>query len=304
MKFTKFDKIVEGIKTFKIQSAQNITKHAIIAIKDYSSDIDAITKTKFLDHLKWAKQQLFGTRPTEPSMRNALNFILHDLDGKTLSDLKKNLDRRIKQALEHIENVDSVVSEIGARKIKKNMIIFTHCHSSNVMSVLKKAKKQKKKFEIYNTETRPKFQGRITALELNEANIPVTHFVDLAAKNAIKKADIVLIGCDAIDSEGNCYNKIGSGMFAEIANKYDIPLYVITDSWKFDPKTVFGFDEEIEERSRKEVWPKAPSQIKIKNPQFEKIKPSLISGIISEIGIFKPTTFVQEIRSKYKFVFS
>ena len=69
-----------------------------------------------------------------------------------------------------------------------------------VMAILKKAKEQGKKFEVYNTETRPKFQGRITATELAKLGIPVTHYIDSAARLAIKQTDMMLIGCDAIDS--------------------------------------------------------------------------------------------------------
>ena len=269
----KFDKIVKEIKDLKIQSAENIAKHAVLALKDYSDHIDAITKTRFLDELEKAKKTLFQTRTTEPCMRNALNFITHDLDASSLNKLQKKLDLRIKQALTHLDSAETNIAKIGARKIKNKQIVFTHCHSSAVMAILKKAKNQNKNFEVHNTETRPKFQGRITALELNKQNIPVTHYVDSAARLAIKKADIMIIGCDAIDSEGKCYNKIGSEMFAEIANKFDIPVYVATDSWKFDPKTIFGFNEEIEKRNRDEIWNNAPKNIKIENYTFEKIKP-------------------------------
>ncbi len=299
----KFDKIVKDIKNLKIQSAENIAKHSILALKDYASDIDTITKTKFIDELDKAKTILFQTRSTEPCMRNTLNFITHNLDASSLNKLQKKFDVRIKQALNHIENVENTIAKIGARKIKNSYKIFTHCHSSTVMAILKKAKKQNKKFEVHNTETRPKFQGRTTALELTKESIPVVHYVDAAARLALKKADLMIIGCDAIDSEGKSYNKIGSEMFAEIANKFDIPVYVATDSWKFDPKTIFGFNEEIEKRSSKEVWSNAPKKIKIENYAFEKINPNLISGIISEIGIFKPQLFIEELKSKYKFMF-
>jgi len=299
----KFNKIVEDIKSLKIQSASNITKNAVLALQDYSFHIETITKTKFLDELEKARLILFKTRPTEPYMRNALNFILHNLNAASLDKLKQKLNFRINLALSHIENSEDIISEIGARKIKNNYKVFTHCHSTSVMEILKRAKNQKKKFEVHNTETRPKFQGRITALELSKSGIPITHYVDSAARLAIKKTDIMLIGCDAIDSEGKIYNKIGSEMFAEIADKFDIPVYVATDSWKFDPKTIFGFNEEVEKRNRKEVWPNAPSQIKIENYAFEKIDSNLVTGIISEIGVFKPQLFIQELKSKYKFMF-
>ena len=58
-------------------------------------------------------------------------------------------------------------------------------------------KKHRKKFEVYNTETRPLFQGRKTAQELRKAKIKVTTFVDAAARVALtreqetKKVDLV-----------------------------------------------------------------------------------------------------------------
>ena len=288
----------------KIQSATNVAKSSLYALNDFASDIDTITKTRFFDELDKAKNILFKSRPTEPYMRNAIHFVLEDLEGKNVNQIHILLKKRINIALDHIKNSEQMVAQIGARKIKNNYKIFTHCHSTFVMSILKKAKGQNKKFEVHNTETRPKFQGRITALELNKIGIPITHYVDSSARLAIKKSDMMIIGCDAIDSEGKCYNKIGSEMFAEIADKFDIPVYVATDSWKFDPKTIFGFDEEVEKRGREEVWPKAPKSIKIENYAFEKIDPNLITGIISEIGVFKPQLFIEEITSKYKFMFA
>lgn len=298
----KFDKIVEDIKNLKIQSADNIAKNAVIALKLYSDKLETITKTKFLDEIYKAKHILFKARPTEPCMRNALNFITHNLDDKTLNLIKEKLNQRTKQALYHLEASQDLIAEIGSRKIKNGSKIFTHCHSSTVIAILKKAKKQGKHFEVHNTETRPRFQGRITSFELIKLGIPVIHYIDSAARFAIKKTDLMLIGCDAMDSEGKCYNKIGSEMFAEIAKKMDIPVYIATDSWKFDPKTVFGFNEEIEKRKNDEVWPNAPKGIRIENLQFEKIDPELISGVISEIGIFTPQMFIEEIKSKYRFM--
>lgn len=301
----KFEKIVKDIKDLKIQSAENIAKHAILALCAYSKDIkQVLTKTAFLDELERAKQILLKSRPTEPCMRNALNFVLHGLDDLSLETLKSKFYRRIDHALDHIKVSEDTITDYGVKKIKNGSRIFTHCHSSTVISILKKAKKQGKNFEVHNTETRPLYQGRITAKELINANIPVFHYVDAAARLAIKNADMMLIGCDAIDSEGKCYNKIGSEMFAEIANKFDIPVYIATDSWKFDPRTIFGYNEEIEKRNKNEVWKNAPSKLKIQNYAFEKISPNLISGIISELGIFKPEMFVEEIKSRYKFMFT
>jgi ribose 1,5-bisphosphate isomerase len=107
---------------------------------------------------------------------------------------KDELDKRIKLVTKHFDTSLKKIASIGARKIKNGMIVYTHCHSSTVTAILKEAKAQGKRFEVHNTETRPKYQGRITAAEIAKAGIPVTHYVDSAAKIALEKADIMMIG--------------------------------------------------------------------------------------------------------------
>jgi len=298
------NKIIRDIKELKVQGAENIAKAAAQAFKERAINSKTITKTRFFDELEKIKKLLMKSRPTEPCMRNCLNFITNSLTGETVQELKNNLNTKTKEATTHLENAEEIISEITSKKIKNGSVIFTHCHSSTVVNVLKKAKKQGKKFEVHNTETRPKFQGRTTEKELLEEGIPVTMYVDSAARFALKKADLFLLGADAITSEGKVINKMGSELFAEVAVKQNIPIYICADSWKFDAKTIFGYEEELEKRSPLEVWKNKPKKLKIDNFAFEKINPTLITGIISELGVYKPGVFVEEIKRKYFWMFN
>ncbi len=273
-----FDKICKDIKEVKIQGARNV---AIAAAKSLLIKSD-----------KKAVKRLIGLRPTEPTLRNTIKFVLSQ------PDLRKG----VKKAVDHFQQSQKKISKYGSRFIKNGMIVFTHCHSSSVINILLEAKRQGKKFEVYCTETRPLYQGRITATQLAKAKIPVTLFVDSAARIALKKADIAFYGCDAI-TPTKIYNKIGSELFALIMKKYDVPLYIATDSWKFDPETIYGIEEEIEKRHIKEVWPKPPKGVKISNMAFEKIDPNLATAIISEIGVFMKKSFIAEVRRYYPFIF-
>jgi len=299
-----FTKTIRDIKELKIQGAQNIAKSALRALRQRVTVSKAITRGRFFKELNEAKKQLFASRPTEPCLRNCIHFVLANCKGRDVTDLKENIFFLIEKALEHLQTTEKEIAEIGAKKINSGMIIFTYCHSSTVINILKKAKQQNKTFEVHNTETRPLFQGRTTATELSKLAIPITFFVDAAARYALKKADIMLIGADVITSEGKIINKIGSELFAEIANKYEIPVYVCTDSWKFDAATVFGYEEDIEERKPSEIWKKPPKGIKIDNHAFEKVDTNLITGVISELGIYKPEIFVEELKRNYRWMFS
>ena len=271
-----FEQICKDIKSLKIQGAVNVAKAGIQALK--------------LKHDPKSIKKLISLRPTEPALRNAINF--------SLKNIKKNPDK----VLKHFEDTKKKITKIGARKISKDSVIFTHCHSSTVTSILIEAFKTKK-FEVHCTETRPMYQGRITAKELADAGIPVTMFVDSAARHALKHADMMLIGADSILSSGKVANKIGSELFAEVARRYDTSVFVCTDAWKFNPTTIYGYKEEIEKREGKEVWPHHPKNVKINCLSFELVNPNLITGVISELGIYNLDVFIIEVKKAYPWMF-
>lgn len=284
-----FEKIVKDIKSLKIQGAENVAKSAINALRLKYKETKKKNLSKYIKVLE-------ETRATEPCMRNALKYF-------EIISKKESVENSCKKIIDFFDAAEKKISLLGVEKIKNNQIIFTHCHSETVMNILKLAKKQRKNFCVYNTETRPLLQGRVTARELSKARIPVVSFVDSAARLAIKKCDLVLIGCDAISSEGYVYNKIGSEMICEIAQRYDVPVYVCTNSWKFDPLTLIGVEEKIEERKPSEVWKKSPKGVVIDNLSFEKIHPELITGIITELGVFKPTELINFVEKEYSWMF-
>jgi ribose 1,5-bisphosphate isomerase len=296
---TSFETGLEKIRSLEIQGAENIAKYSLELIKNLVKKNH--TSNKLHSILSDAKLDLFKTRPTEPAMRNALNYVLLGLDASTISMQPLKIIERIESALEFFEKSEKYIAEIGARRIKNGMVVYTHCHSSTVINILKKAKDMKIDFQVNNTETRPRFQGRKTAKELSEYGIKVNHFVDSAMRLALKKSDVVMLGCDAI-IESKIYNKIGSELICEIAHKYDIPTYVCTTSWKYDPLAKSGYEDVIEERSKDEVWENAPSSVNILNPAFEKIDYNLVSAVISELGILSPDQLVNEIRKKYSWM--
>jgi len=263
----RFNEILEKIKTIKIQGARNVAKAALEAY--------------FLLPFKDSKEKLISSRPTEPMMFHVLELAEK---GISKNEILNHFDFSQKEINKHVSN-----------SINNGDIIFTHCHSTNVVNALIYSKKKNKKFKVYNTETRPLFQGRKTARELKRNGIDVTMFVDSAAAFAIEKenkedniyVNKIFLGSDALLKKG-IINKIGSGMFAELAHKNKVPVYVIADSWKFTKNKL-----KLEQRSINEVWDKAPKNMKIKNPAFEFVKRKYISGIITELGLMKYKKFIK-----------
>jgi ribose 1,5-bisphosphate isomerase len=169
--------------------------------------------------------------------------------------------------------------------------------------LLSKAKKDGKTFEVICTETRPVFQGRITAKEMLALGVKTTFIVDSAARSFMRNADLVIVGADAITSEGNVINKIGTGTIALLAHEARKPFYVVSELLKFDPATVCGDYEQIEERSPDEVWKGAPEKLIVRNPAFDVTRRDFIHGVICEEGIIPPHSVVEVVRRRYPWIF-
>lgn len=263
-----FNKICKDIKSIKIQGARNIAKAAFKAYQ--------------LIPTKSAKKKLLSLRPTEPMLENVL-------------ELTEKIPE--KEIIKHFDQAQEKINKYVFKLIKNNDVIFTHCHSTNVIGALIYSRKKGKEFEVYNTETRPLYQGRKTSRELEKAGIKVTMFIDsalgvaLSKEGGTKKSDKVFIGADAILKKG-VINKIGSEVIAQIAGIEKIPFYVVADSWKFTNKSV-----PIENRSLNEVWDKAPKHMKIKNPAFEFVPKKYIKKIISELGTLSYPEFLKKIKN-------
>lgn len=283
-----YKETIQKIKSLEIQGAEKV---AVSAVKAFALKLK---KTQDKKELKKYYIELKNARPTEPALRNALSYCYENY--------KENPDVT-KKVLDHFKNSKDKIAEYGANKIHDGMIVFTHCHSSTVVRVLLEAARQGKKFTVLNTETRPRFQGRITAKNLSKEGIEVYHFVDSAGRSMLRKSDIYLFGCDAITSEGKLINKIGTEMLAEAANSCRIPAYSCTNSWKFAPDTLHGFKEEIEQRSADEVWENPPKNVHILNPAFEITAPDIFTGVITELGIYKPETLVHAVKEAYPWLF-
>jgi ribose 1,5-bisphosphate isomerase len=169
--------------------------------------------------------------------------------------------------------------------------------------LLRKAEGDGKTFEVICTETRPVFQGRITAKEMLDIGVKTTFIVDSAARSFMKKADIVIVGADAITSEGSIVNKIGTATIALLASEARVPFYVASELLKFDPTTLWGEYEAIEERNEDEVWTDAPEKLVVRNPAFEVTKRDFIHGLICEEGIIPPHLIIEVMQRKHPWIF-
>jgi len=287
----------EDIRSMRIRGAGLIARSAVevlqvVARNSRARDVDA-----FVGELTDAAGLLLKTRPTAVSLPNGIRYVMHKVSQSKghAASVAEIQSAAIKATEEFIENTKTAIQrigEIGARRIRDNDVLLTHCNSSAAIAVMKTAWNQGRKFEVLVTETRPRFQGHLTARELSGSGIPVTLILDDAVRYFMQDVDKVLIGADAITANGALVNKIGTSMVALAAHEAKVRVFVAAETYKFSPETMVGELVRIEERDSSEVISKTEVRkvgpIRIRNPSFDVTPPEFIDLIITERGIIPP----------------
>jgi ribose 1,5-bisphosphate isomerase len=319
----------QKITSLEIQGATNIAMFAVRELVAFTKRLASLSlsRNEMWEKLYEAETILSQSRSTEPAMRNGLLFIIGKLrkdDNSGVYVSVSDIPKMVQIYGEEYENIlkeaKRRIAKYGARLIPEKtegsaggcdncpFTVQTHCHSSVVEGILIEAAKEGKNFQVVNTETRPFYQGRTTAKNLAAHGIPVIHVVDSAMRWAARNlhVDLIIIGADAVTSEGTVLNKIGSRLLALVAREEHIPLYVATPLLKYNPDTAFGNYEKIEMRDTKEIWrdwPDRPDGIEFKNPAFETVNRLYINGLITEAGIFPTGEIHNVFRNTYRFLF-
>ena len=214
------------------------------------------------------------------------------------------------------------LSEFGSRLVAPNSNILTHCNTGGLatvgvgtaIGVIRKAHESGKKIKVWVDETRPLLQGgRLTAWEMGELGVPYQLICDSMAAMLMARGEVdcIFVGADRIAANGDFANKIGTYTSALAAKAAGIPFYVAAPTATIDWDCLSGEHIPIEERSADEVcftwgWSDqgefmrvrtTPKDSTANNPAFDVTPANLITGIITEKGIFKPDELVQ-LRSK------
>jgi methylthioribose-1-phosphate isomerase len=233
------------------------------------------------DDLDAAFAVLEGARPTAANLAWALREV------QAASDPAK----RAREL--HAEEVERCrrMSVHAARLVEPGSRALTHCNTGGLatggqgtaLGALTEAWTQGLLRHVFVDETRPLLQGaRLTAWELEAAGVPHTVVVDAAAGSLLASGQIecVFVGADRIAANGDVANKIGSYPLAVLADRHEVPFYVVAPTSTVDLETPTGAGIPIEERDSREVTPRFPAR----NPAFDVTPAELITAIVTELG--------------------
>jgi len=263
---------------------------AAYEVRNESKDIQ-------LDYLEKAAHTLSNARPTTANrMRKITSGCLEatkialengeKVDEKIFQTTVDSLNRRY-------ENME-IVGEYLVDMFPNKGSIMTQCFGETIVGMmLRVAKKRNKDIRIFVPETRPYFQGaRLTASVCQDQGFDTTVITDNMPAFVMQsqKIDLFTSAADVICLDGHITNKVGTYQIAIAAKYHEVP-YFVTGIPDIDNPVVETVN--IEERDPQLVLEARGIKntldgVKGYYPSFDITPPHLISGVVTNKGIYSP----------------
>jgi methylthioribose-1-phosphate isomerase len=254
-------------------------------------------------NLAWALARMASLlQPADPAERADLSWA----EAERIRQDDVDINRRIGQ------HALALISSLYA-KHQRPINILTHCNAGRMACVdwgtatapLYLAQQGGIPIHVWVEETRPRNQGLITRWELADAGINCTYLADNAGGHLMQNGDVdlVFVGVDRVARNGDVANKIGTYLKALAAHDCSVPFYAFAPRSSIDVGLNIGVGViPIESRSGDEVrlirgihrdgtieevrllMPDAA----VTNPGFDVTPARLITGLVTEDGIFAP----------------
>ncbi|MCX7896378.1 MAG: S-methyl-5-thioribose-1-phosphate isomerase [Rhodocyclaceae bacterium] len=245
---------------------------------------------------------LAATRPTAVNLHWALTRMENAVSGLAPEAARAAAWAQARAIAEEDRRANAVIARHGleillrqARGLGRPLSIMTHCNAGWLATVahgtalapIYAAHAKGVQVHVWVSETRPRCQGLLTAWELAQSQVPHTLIADNAAGLLMMqgRVDLVLVGADRIAANGDVANKIGTYLKALAAAAHGVPFYVAAPTSTIDFSCAHGRAIPIEERGAEEF---GNMQTPVLNPAFDVTPARLITGFITEQGVFPP----------------
>ena len=249
--------------------------------------------------LQQAAYDLAHARPTTANRYGQITYRCAELAAKALAEGKDPIEAIVESTVESLNRRYSTMQIVGdqlAALIPQGGTILTQCFGETIIgTVMRAARKQNKDFKVFCAETRPYLQGaRLTSSCFAQMGFDTTVITDNMVAYSMEREhiDVFTSAADSIARDGHIANKIGTFQIAILAKYFGIPYYVtgVPDKDKHTKDDIV-----IEMRDPSQVLsyrdiPNTVEGVKAIYPSFDVVPPHLISGVVTDKGVYVPYT--------------
>ena len=318
VQITSLVEMLHAIKSMQVRGAPLIGVAAAygvaLAMREAADDANLLA----------AANVLIASRPTAVNLQWAVNRMVKRLQGEPES-MRANLawleagSMANEDAEQNLKLGQQGLALIKSCYQQKTFHLLTHCNAGWLATVdygtalapIYAAHDAGMAVHVWVGETRPRNQGAsLTAWELAQHGVPYTVVADNAVGYLMQQGlvDMVIVGADRVTAQGDVCNKIGTYLRALAAFDNHIPFYAAVPTPTIDWAMHDGAQIEIEHRHADELDVMQgldaignvqqvrilPVNAKVLNPAFDVTPAKLVTGIITEQGVFAPA----ELRSQ------
>ena len=309
---TSPEAVAEAIETMRVRGAPLIGVTAAFGL--------ALAMSRDASDVSLAKNcaRLAATRPTAVNLAWALARMRTLLAGLDPAQREAAAWAEAQAIADEDVAINAAIGRHGLALVEREhaahgrtVNILTHCNAGWIATIdwgtalapIYLAHDRGIPVHVWVDETRPRNQGLLTAWELAGHGVPHTLVADNAGGHLMQhgKVDLVFVGADRVTRRGDVANKIGTYLKALAARDNGIPFYVAVPTPTIDWTLADGCrDIPIEERSADEVrvvrgldpagrpasLAIATGSTEVANPAFDVTPAALVTGIITEKGVF------------------
>ena len=293
---TNYHEVVQAIADMVTQSAGPYTAVGMgMALAAYEC-----RNMKEADRIAFLKQASYDLAHARPTTANRYGIITNhcvDVAVEAMAAGKDPIEAIVGATVESLNRRYSTMQIVGdhlATLIPNNGTILTQCFGETIIgTVMRAARKSGKDFKVFCAETRPYLQGaRLTSSCFAQMGFDTKVITDNMVAYSMQREGIDLFtsAADSIARDGHIANKIGTFQAAILAKYFGIP-YFVTGIPDKDKMTKNGIV--IEMRDPEQVLsyrgiPNCVPEVKAIYPSFDVVPPHLISGVVTDQGVFSP----------------
>lgn len=311
------DEMCHAIRSMQVRGAPLIGAAAAFGVALGLQDASA-SDMVLADVVK----QLINTRPTAVNlawaarrMQQQLLAVPETARATHAWQLAQQIaDEDVTQNLAIGQHGKALIAAKATVQAQQMVNILTHCNAGWLATVdggtalapIYAAHDAGLQVHVWVDETRPRNQGAsLTAWELAQHGVPHTVIADNAGGHLMQhgQVDMVIVGADRVTRNGDVCNKIGTYLKALAAYDNQVPFYAAVPTPTIDWQLARGADIDIEMRDADEVaymqgqgsdgqvqsLRVIPHESRSLNPAFDVTPARLVTGIITEAGVFAPT---------------
>ena len=248
-------------------------------------------------YLRKAAYTISHARPTTFKRMSQLTDVCLTVAERALAE-GKNVAEAIKAHTIEMNNIRydrmATIATYLVDLFPDNGTVMTHCFAETIVgTMLRECRKRGKNIRIFCTETRPYLQGsRLTASVCCDMGFDVTVLTDNMPAFAMQreKVDVFTTAADVICCDGHVVNKVGTFQNAIVAKYLGIP-YFVTGAPDQGYPTVDSIHIEMRDpdfATQAMGVRTVKDGVKGYYPAFDVTPPTLVSGVVTDFGIYSP----------------